>query len=153
MDSMSHLFVAAIDLGTTYSGIGFSSRDAFTREPTNVWLKSWHGTMVTYKSPTAILFDHQKFDSFGFEAEDKYTELLLDGEAEDWNYFTRFKMALYEQQVSFKLREKNHVTYCESLGQDRRLLLPRGHRVETTTAIIYIYISNIFPRNSHLYGK
>ncbi|XP_048774819.2 heat shock 70 kDa protein 12A-like [Ostrea edulis] len=105
MESIPHLFVAAIDLGTTYSGVGFSSRNSFTKDPTNVSLKSWHGTMVTSKAPTAVLFHHQKFSSFGYEAEEKYTELLLDGEAEGWNFFTKFKMTLYEQQTSLDALE------------------------------------------------
>ncbi|XP_062593914.1 heat shock 70 kDa protein 12A-like isoform X2 [Saccostrea cucullata] len=98
-EGLSYLFVAAIDLGTTFSGVAFSSRDAFTKEPTNVWLKTWHGTIVTYKTPTVILFDQNgDFDSFGYEAEDRYTDLLLDGVAENWSLFRRFKMSLYEQQ-------------------------------------------------------
>ena len=38
-------------------------------------------------------------DSFGFDAEDKYAELTLDDNHEDWFYFKYFKMLLYENEV------------------------------------------------------
>ncbi|KAK3602776.1 hypothetical protein CHS0354_026323 [Potamilus streckersoni] len=66
---------------------------------TNVWI-SGSRKLVYEKSPTSVLFDPNiKFHSFGFDAEDKYAELAFDGKANDWYFFSRFKMALYNTKT------------------------------------------------------
>lgn len=106
----SYLLVAAIDFGTTYSGYAFSTRHDFLRDPTNTFLKQWvdpTSSMMYNKTSTCILFHKdKKFNKFGFEAEAKYMDLILDKEQKDWFFFRRFKMSLYEIQViiSFKYR-------------------------------------------------
>ena len=47
-----------------------------------------------------LLDQDRKFDSFGFDAEEKYGDLLMDEEAEGWSLFRRFKMVLYDNPVS-----------------------------------------------------
>jgi hypothetical protein len=56
---------------------------------------------VTIKTPTVILFDENgKFQSFGYEAEEAYTRLLEDGEADGYSYFSSFKMKLFQDEDS-----------------------------------------------------
>ena len=54
-----------------------------------------------FKDLYLYLFDKsKKFVAFGFEAEDMYSDLTLDQLEGDWYYFRRFKMLLYNSQVS-----------------------------------------------------
>ena len=103
MATQSYLLVAAIDFGTTYSGYAFSTRMDFQREPTKAYLKQWvdpASSMMYNKTSTCILFDEdKKFSKFGFEAEAKYLDLILDKEHKAWYFFRRFKMSLYGKQV------------------------------------------------------
>lgn len=103
----NYLIVAAIDFGTTFSGYAYSSRHAFQIDPLKVTMKSWvdpSSSMIYKKTSTCILFTKEKeFSEFGFDAEAKYLDLLLDDDntdekAKDWYFFRRFKMALYELQ-------------------------------------------------------
>lgn len=72
----------------------------FKKKPVNSF-QSWSKNLISLKTPTVILLDQdQKFHSFGFEAEEKYSELLEDEEADGWGFFRRFKMALYDNPVS-----------------------------------------------------
>ena len=70
--------MAAIDFGTTYSGYAFSTREDFEKEPTKAYLKPRvdpGSSMIYNKTSTCILFDESKF---GFEAESKYQDLIMD---------------------------------------------------------------------------
>nr|XP_022299846.1 heat shock 70 kDa protein 12A-like [Crassostrea virginica] len=104
MATKNYLLVAAIDFGTTYSGYAFSSREDFQREPTKAYLKQWvdpSSSMMYNKTSTCILFDESvNFSKFGFEAEAKYQDLIMDNEHKTWNFFRRFKMTLYDKQSS-----------------------------------------------------
>lgn len=65
-----------------------------------VSLQSWSKDLVSLKTPTAVLLNQEKeFDSFGFEAESKYLDLLVDEEAEGWSLFRKFKMVLCDTKV------------------------------------------------------
>lgn len=103
----SYLLVAAIDFGTTFSGFAFSTRHDFEKDPTNTNIKRWidpTSSMVYNKTSTCILFTKEKkFNSFGFEAEAKYLDLVLDNEHKNWYFFRRFKMTLYEFEVILSL--------------------------------------------------
>ncbi|XP_053396352.1 heat shock 70 kDa protein 12B-like [Mercenaria mercenaria] len=94
------LLVAAIDFGTTFSGWGFSFRHEFESEPTKVFTKPWPGGQLSLKAPTSILIepDGLTLHSFGYEAENKYADLVANEEHETWFFFQRFKMKLYEKQ-------------------------------------------------------
>ncbi|XP_078341039.1 heat shock 70 kDa protein 12A-like [Crassostrea virginica] len=104
MATKNYLLVAAIDFGTTYSGYAFSSREDFQREPTKAYLKQWVdpvSSMMYNKTSTCILFDESvNFNKFGFEAEAKYQDLIMDNEHKTWYFFRRFKMTLYDKQSS-----------------------------------------------------
>ncbi|XP_060578454.1 heat shock 70 kDa protein 12A-like [Ruditapes philippinarum] len=95
---MSSLLVAAIDFGTTYSGLAFSFKHEFERDPTKISAKNWTGGhLVFQKGPTCALIhpDGKTLDSFGYEAESKYGELALDKHHKQWFFFKRFKMSLF----------------------------------------------------------
>lgn len=96
------LFVAAIDFGTTFSGYAFGNRNDYKDDPSKVAGCHWStGSQpgLSLKTPSCILFDpEENFDSFGGEAEDKYTELAQEDEHGDWYFFRRFKMQLYDKE-------------------------------------------------------
>lgn len=98
------LMVAAIDFGTTFSGYAFAFRNDYIKDPLKINGNQW--TMgsqagVSLKTSTCVLFDTKgEFAAFGTDAEDKYIELALNEEHHDWYYFRRFKMMLYNNQVS-----------------------------------------------------
>jgi len=91
--------VAAIDFGTTYSGYAFT----FTTDKTKVYCNHWNAGargLVSHKTPTTVLINSkQQFDSFGYEAEDKYSDLAEDDKHFGWYYFRRFKMKLFKNSV------------------------------------------------------
>jgi hypothetical protein len=105
------LQVAAIDFGTTYSGYALSFRSDFLDDPLKIMTNQWKtgaGRPASLKTSSCILFrPDQSFDSFGFEAEDKYAELAMDENHFDWYYFKRFKMLLYENMVNVVLSSSN----------------------------------------------
>ncbi|XP_053403764.1 heat shock 70 kDa protein 12A-like [Mercenaria mercenaria] len=55
---------------------------------------------MSIKAPTAILFDPKgNFHSFGFEAEEKNADLVLEDTHHDWFFFRRFKTFLYNKKI------------------------------------------------------
>lgn len=93
----TQVLVAGIDFGTTYSGYAYS----FKSEWQKVYINKWDGgKLMTYKTPTILLLNPDKsFNSFGYEAEKNYAEILEEGGEEgrtfmDYFYFYRFKMML-----------------------------------------------------------
>lgn len=99
-----YLFVAAIDFGTTYSGYAFSSRDEFKKEPLKINSnQSWNAGKQQHfslKTPTCLLLDNkEELSSFGYEAENKYTDIVYDRKQNDYFFFHRFKMQLYNNKV------------------------------------------------------
>ena len=54
----------------------------------------------TLKTPTCLLLNPDRsFNSFGYEAQDRYAE-LEEAEAGEYYYFEHFKMILHNDQVS-----------------------------------------------------
>lgn len=101
---MTSLLVAAIDLGTTFSGYAFSSLNDYKNNPLKISAQNWssgNGQLKsTSKISTCILFDPtKKFDSFGYDAEEMYSNLAIENKHCDWYYFRRFKMMLYKNEV------------------------------------------------------
>ncbi|XP_061165022.1 heat shock 70 kDa protein 12B-like [Saccostrea echinata] len=113
MSTTSKLLVAAIDFGTTYSGYAFSFKHEYDNDPLKVSSNNWTAgsrSLVSLKTPTCVLFNKDKvFDSFGYEAEDKYSELAEEEEHEDWYFFKRFKMSLFnkEEQLTKAVKIKS----------------------------------------------
>jgi len=94
----SFLVSAAIDFGTTYSGYAFSWRDM----PEKIYMnKGWVADqLISFKTSTCVLLDPQiQFDSFGYEAENKYVELAENEQHQGWFLFCRFKMILHNKTV------------------------------------------------------
>ncbi|XP_062613904.1 heat shock 70 kDa protein 12A-like [Saccostrea cucullata] len=90
------LIVAAIDFGTTYSGYAFSMKHDWGKVMTNGWQG---GSLLSHKAPTCLLLKKdQSVSLFGYEAEDRYSELTAEDNKDHENYyfFQRFKMILHE---------------------------------------------------------
>ncbi|KAK3576893.1 hypothetical protein CHS0354_012950 [Potamilus streckersoni] len=105
MASQTHLIVAAIDFGTSYSGWAFSFKHEFETDPKKICTKNCVGPgMMTPKAPTTVLIkpDGMTFHSFGYDAESKYEELSPE-EAKQWYYFKRFKMTLHGKKLDRSL--------------------------------------------------
>ncbi|XP_062599964.1 heat shock 70 kDa protein 12A-like [Saccostrea cucullata] len=102
ISSTDKLVVAAIDLGTTYSGFAFSFEEEYENVPLKIKLNTWVAGscgLLTLKTPNCVLFNKDKvFDSFGYEAENKYSELTLNEQHEEWYYFKRFKMSIFNKE-------------------------------------------------------
>ena len=95
----SFKIVAAIDFGTTFSGYAYSFADDKEKIYTN---KNWGQTQgfLLHKTPTCLLLKPDgEFVAFGFEAVSKYND-LTEEEADEYYYFDRFKMKLYDNKVS-----------------------------------------------------
>ncbi|CAC5402354.1 unnamed protein product [Mytilus coruscus] len=92
------ILVVAIDFGSSGAGYAFSFAYQYKNNPLDISTSLWNngnGPLQT-KVPTVLLFDpNKKFHSFGFEAEDKYEELLNANKADQWYFLKGFKMQLY----------------------------------------------------------
>ena len=98
------LIVAAIDFGTAHSGYALSFRKTPTQIQTNQGWNAGSEKLISHKAPTCVLVKPNKqFDSFGFEAENKYVDLMEDEEHEGWMFFRRFKMILHNSEVFSKI--------------------------------------------------
>ena len=99
-----YLFVAAIDFGTTYSGYAFSSRGDFKKDPLKIVAnQAWNAGShrhISLKTPTCLLLDDkEELVSFGYEAENKYSDIVIDRKKNEYLFFQRFKMKLYKNKV------------------------------------------------------
>ena len=98
--------VVAIDFGTAYSGYAFQFRHEYSaKDPTVISApQSWSdGTkqVLSLKTPTALLLNPDlEIDSFGYEAERKYSNLCEEGKQMDWGFYRQFKMKLQSRGVS-----------------------------------------------------
>ncbi|KAK3099628.1 hypothetical protein FSP39_007193 [Pinctada imbricata] len=124
-----HLMVAAIDFGTTYSGYAFSFRHDFEADPLKVSANNWtagSAGLVSLKTPTTVLLnDKEEFEAFGYEAEDKYTELADDDAHGGYHYFRRFKMMLFDP----KIRLTRHTTIKSLTGSSLKAIDVFAHAI------------------------
>lgn len=103
MSSKGPALIAAIDFGTMYSGYAFSIIDSspkrqFTINMNQAWNAGGHN-LLSIKTPTTLLLDASKqLVAFGYQAENRYTELEMDGKIDGYYYFHRFKMKLFEKE-------------------------------------------------------
>ncbi|VDI28525.1 Hypothetical predicted protein [Mytilus galloprovincialis] len=99
--SIPVLMVAAIDLGTTFSGYAFSMKAEFENNPLQINAnQAWKPGNPSIKCPTCILFDENKnVLSFGYDAEDDYMNIVLDKTQNEYYFFKNFKMNLYKIEV------------------------------------------------------
>ncbi|CAG2203672.1 unnamed protein product [Mytilus edulis] len=92
-----------LDFGTTYSGYAFSMKENFKSDPLKIRAnQAWNSGgkhFMSLKTPTCILLNAKKdFDSFGYDAENKYADILMDGKQDKFYYFHRFKMNLHNNK-------------------------------------------------------
>ena len=93
--SDTKLLVAAIDFGSSGAGYAFSFVYQFKTNPIDIHTSMWSSGTIS-KIPCVLLFDEsKKFNSLGFDAEDKYEDLFNNDEHDKWYYFKGFKMQLY----------------------------------------------------------
>ena len=107
------LISVALDFGTTYSGYAYSTRNDFQKDPSKLFAnESWPAGTAGFskKTPTALLLDPDKnFHSFGYEAEQEYANLAIEGEHKQWYFFRRFKMKLHGEKVICRLTDISKV--------------------------------------------
>lgn len=122
MSKDTALLVAAIDFGTTYSGYVFSLKHEFEQDPLRISASQWTSgsrSNISLKTSSCILFNPRgQFDAFGYEAEDKYSDLALDNAHRDWFYFRRFKMMLYDSKDVHHTTKIKDETGKEMLAMD-----------------------------------
>ena len=54
--------------------------------------------MISLITATCILLDHEKnLVAFGFDAENKFCQIVNDKKEKDYYFFRRFKMVLYKK--------------------------------------------------------
>lgn len=113
--------VVAVDFGTTYSGFAFQFRHEYSaKDPTVITApQSWSdGTkqVLSLKTPTALLLNSDlEIDSFGYEAERKYSGLCEENKHLDWFFYKRFKM---------KLQNRGGLSKNSSLEDESLKMLP-----------------------------
>ncbi|CAG2250410.1 unnamed protein product [Mytilus edulis] len=96
--SETKILVVAIDFGSSGAGYAFSFAYQYKNNPLDISTSVWNNGNgpLQAKIPAVLLFDpDKKFHSFGFEAEDKYEELLNTNKADQWYFLKGFKMQLY----------------------------------------------------------
>lgn len=107
----SFLATVAIDFGTTYSGFAFS----FNKEEGEDAIfmnREWENELGhrTSKTPTCLLLKPDlSFDSFGYQAEEKYANLKSLSEEKEYMFFRHFKMLLHNDEVWSALDYKSLV--------------------------------------------
>lgn len=100
--------VAAIEIGTAFSGYAFSSREDFKNDPLQITSPEWSKSPIAHKVPTCVLFDKNKsFLAFGYEAGKIFKELSENGIHQEHYFFERFKMQLYNKSDKKKRKVQN----------------------------------------------
>lgn len=93
--------VVAIDIGTSFSGYAYSDKKEIKNK--KIHLNTWNANTTvsqTSKAPTVVLLNENKdFNSFGYEAEDKYAEYIAKTTHNACYRFKNFKMILYQEKV------------------------------------------------------
>lgn len=99
----TRLLVAAIDLGTTFSGYAFSFRHEYLSDRLRISTNLWpHNNGMSMKAPTSILLDPEgEVKAFGYEAIKTFGDLAEYNQHVDYYFFNKFKMNLYQQGVSY----------------------------------------------------
>uniref|UniRef100_K1Q1C0 Heat shock 70 kDa protein 12A n=1 Tax=Magallana gigas TaxID=29159 RepID=K1Q1C0_MAGGI len=127
------LAVAAIDIGTTFSGYAFSLTNDWGRVFTNQWNG---GKLISPKAPTCLLLKKDFSESFfGYEAEDKYTELTSEESHKEYYFFQRFKMILHQDDI------KRHTLCCDVTGRSLKAILVLEHFIRCIKKILYQHIA------------
>jgi len=101
----SFLAIVAIDFGTTYSGFAFSFNKE--QDDDSIFMnRDWVNEQGhrTSKTPTCLLLKPDRsFDSFGYQAVEKYTNLKSLSEEKEYFFFQHFKMLLHNCEVQSRV--------------------------------------------------
>lgn len=91
--------VLAIDIGIHYTGLGFSTKREWKKVKTCQWPQS-ENFSSRFKVSTCLLLKKDTLQScFGYDAEEKYEEIKLDGLHHDYHFFKEFPSILHEDLV------------------------------------------------------
>ena len=100
------VLVAAIDIGTSYSGYAYSfahEQKEGKEDPDRIYVNNWEndgGSRTYFKTPSCLLLHpNGNLNCFGYEALDRYKTLLEDGKDKDVYFFMDFKMILHQEEV------------------------------------------------------
>ncbi|XP_053404964.1 heat shock 70 kDa protein 12A-like [Mercenaria mercenaria] len=99
MGAKQSKIVAAIDFGTSYSGFAYM----FSADKDEI-ITAKHGTFLPEdRVPTVLLLNpDETFNSFGIDAEDRYSALVLADKHCSYRLFREFKMALFTKNEKLK---------------------------------------------------
>ncbi|XP_063411135.1 heat shock 70 kDa protein 12B-like [Mytilus trossulus] len=100
MAEKKYLMVASLQIGRTYSNYAFSTRHDFMDDPLKIHINPvWNSGSSRHQSistPTCLLLDKDKeFLAFGYDAENRFAEVMEDGEIDDHYFFQRFTTLLH----------------------------------------------------------
>lgn len=121
--------LVAIDFGTTYSGVAVQFwKDYRDDDPTNRILahQIWNDgskKVASNKTPTCLLLkSNGDIDSFGYEAERKFSDLCEDEDEDEkcWYFFRRFKMKLQDPEVLSTLSVSTMIR--DEMGKEYRAI-------------------------------
>ncbi|KAL4234287.1 hypothetical protein ACF0H5_005938 [Mactra antiquata] len=98
-DEDNFAFVAALEIGTSYSGYAYCARKDnknitkdIVMNPT--WLHT-NQQLTSLRTPSCLLLnDKKEFEAYGYEAEKMFSDSLKEGNQNKYFYFRRFKQKL-----------------------------------------------------------
>lgn len=92
-----------IHFGPTSSDYAFATKDSLSNKPTRFYRGLWEGNRyLSSKAPTAALFDKNvKVVSFGYEAENHFSEILVDSKEDSYYYFNNFQTFFSDQVMIY----------------------------------------------------
>lgn len=149
------LLVAAIDIGTVYSGLAYSTKAEFQKRASTINTRNWKdGSYVSATVPTCALIepDGKTLDSFGYDAMAKYVDLKNKGVHREWYFFKRFKKQLFvkelqdigrdtmiEDETGKKLQAMIVMTICiKYLKDDFIKLIQKRFQLEECEEILWV---------------
>jgi len=92
---------AAIHIGSERSCYAFSTRDGPERISTNYNWRGLNGSPSYFTSTCILVNPKKQFDSFGFDAEEKYSNLTKESKHHGWLLFHNFATAFGKLEVIF----------------------------------------------------
>lgn len=125
------LLVAALDVGTSYSGYAYAFIDDSNTAPQKIFTHQHLNLSgnLTSKIPTCLLLNKKKeFVSFGYDAEKDYGDIMIDNEQANFYFFSRFKMILHEKVSSnfifhFKTHDLHIDDYIDKIVKDAIVMM------------------------------
>jgi hypothetical protein len=101
MEGMRKTFiVAALELGTTHSCCALSTRHKFEENPLSIRCIAGGRAHLSCQEKTCLLLDKEKkLVAFGYDAENRYSYLIMNKEQYDYYFFDRFTRSLHNNEV------------------------------------------------------